>query len=218
MVILAVKVYGPDRRATLQGLSSLIDDDIGRLEVTYELGVRSDDFPSVTLEGEDAVAARNLLRERWGEITESFDAGATYRGTLESWSDDGFELDAGRPIQIPSEHLGLGPGTPEQVVTRFGLVRHLPMRFTVGDPHRLADAERDRLYDWRRGPGRVTANTVTRSQLRATINRAGHADDIVGIERLGLLEHSVVCAEGTDPPGLLASIGDYLPGDLACVQ
>lgn len=218
MVILAVKVYGPDRRATLQGLASLIEDDIGRLEVSFDLGVRHDGFPSVTLEGEDAIAARNLLRERWGEITESFEPGATYRGTLESWTEAGFELDAGRPIEIPDGHLGLGPGTAPQVATRFGLVPHVPVRFTFGDPPRLADAELDRLFDWRSGPGRVTANTVTRSKLRATINRAGHADDIERIERLGLLEHSVVCAEDTDPPGLLASIGPYLPGDLACVQ
>ncbi|MFC6724149.1 DUF2110 family protein, partial [Halobium palmae] len=50
-----------------------------------------------------------------------------------------------------------------------------------------------------------------------TVNRAGHADDVVADERLGLLEHSVVCRESTDPPGLLASIGRHLPSELACV-
>jgi len=53
--------------------------------------------------------------------------------------------------------------------------------------------------------------------VRATVNRAGHAEDIVTVERLGLLEQSVVCAEGTDPPGLLASVGGYLPSELLCV-
>ena len=53
--------------------------------------------------------------------------------------------------------------------------------------------------------------------MRATLNRAGHARDVVTVERLGLLEQSVVCAEGTDPPGLLASVGEYLPAELKCV-
>jgi hypothetical protein len=49
------------------------------------------------------------------------------------------------------------------------------------------------------------------------VNRAGHAEDIVTVERLGLLEQSIVTREGTDPPGLLASIGGYLPAELLCV-
>jgi hypothetical protein len=60
-------------------------------------------------------------------------------------------------------------------------------------------------------------NSTTRGEARSTVNRAGHAQDIVTVERLGLLEQSIVCAEGTDPPGLLASIGGYLPAELKCV-
>ncbi|NIS37526.1 MAG: DUF2110 family protein, partial [Actinobacteria bacterium] len=65
--------------------------------------------------------------------------------------------------------------------------------------------------------GRVNVNSATRSEVRATVNRAGHADDIVTVERLGLLEQSVVCAEGTDPPGILAAIGPHLPAEMRAV-
>ena len=41
--------------------------------------------------------------------------------------------------------------------------------------------------------------------------------DIVTVERLGLLEQSIICGEGTDPPGLLAAIGDYLPAEIKAV-
>ncbi|HET7324598.1 MAG TPA: DUF2110 family protein, partial [Halococcus sp.] len=68
-----------------------------------------------------------------------------------------------------------------------------------------------------RGSGRVNVNSATRGEVRATVNRAGHAGDIVTVERLGLLEQSIVCADGTDPPGLLSSIGGYLPAELLCV-
>jgi hypothetical protein len=219
MVVLATKVYveGGARDRALDSLDALVDNELADLAVSAEVGLRHDGFPSVTLTGEDAAAARNLLREQWGEIVPDLAAGEEYVGTLEAWDEEGFVLDAGTRVRVPAGELGLGAGTPAQVRERFGLVQHVPLRFVHGDPPRLADAGRDRLYDWRRGPGRVNVNSATRSEVRATVNRAGHAEDIVTVERLGLLEQSVVCAEGTDPPGLLASVGGYLPSELLCV-
>jgi hypothetical protein len=219
MVVIATKCYveGDARERTLDGMESMVEDAVGDLDVTWTVGVRRDDFVSVTLEGDDEVAARNLLAERWGAVDTGFEDGETYVGTLESWDDEGFVLDAGESVRIPAAELGLGPGTPSQVRDRFGLVQHVPLRFVAGDTPHLADAERDRLFDWTRGAGRLNVNSATRAEVRATLNRAGHARDIVTVERLGLLEQSVVCAEGTDPPGLLASVGEYLPSELKCV-
>ncbi|MDY6817944.1 MAG: DUF2110 family protein [Halobacteriales archaeon] len=221
MVVLGTKIYveGDARERALDSLRSIVADRIGELAVEYTVGLRHDGFPSVTVEGADAVAARNLLAEEWGTIRPDLDADAIHVGTLESWDADGFTLDAGQPVELPTEGLGLGPGDPAQIRDRFGLVQHLPLRFTFGDDEglRLTDAQRDRLYDWTRGAGRVNVNSATRSEVRATVNRAGHAQDIVSVERLGLLEQSIVCAEGTDPPGLLADIGPHLPSELKCV-
>ncbi len=226
MVVIATKIYveGDARERALDSLRSLVDNDIGGLEVAFDLGIRHDDFPSVTIDGEDAVVARNVLRETWGEIVPDLEAGETYVGTLESWDEDGFVLDAGTGdgVRIPAGELGLGQGTPAQIRERFGLVQHLPMQFVYqGDDgesqSRLADAERDRLFEWTRGDGRLNVNCATRAEVRATLNRAGHAQDYVTVERLGLLEQSVICTEDTDPPGLLSSVGSYLPAELRCV-
>jgi len=219
MVVLATKCYvdGDARERALDGLGSLIQNAVGDLDVTYEVGLRDDDFPSVTVEGEDAVAARNLLREEWGAITQDFEAGETYVGTLESWDEDGFVLDAGQEVRIPADEIGLGQGSPEQIRKRFGLVQHLPLEFVWDDSPRLSEDQRDDLYDWTRGTGRVNVNSATRAEVRATVNRAGHAQDIVTVERQGLLEQSVICKEGTDPPGLLASIGKHLPSEILAV-
>jgi hypothetical protein len=219
MVVLATKLYvtGDARDRALDGLHALVDNAIGDLDVSWEVGVRHDDFPSVTVEGADAVAARNALREEWGEIPDQLTAGEECVGTLQSWDEEGFVLDAGQRVRIPADELGLGPGDPTQVRRRFGLVQHVPLRFVAGDPARLADAERDRLFEWTRGPGRVNVNSATRGEVRATVNRAGHARDIVTVERLGLLEQSIVCRDDTDPPGLLADIGQYLPAELLAV-
>jgi hypothetical protein len=219
MVVLATKVYvsGDARERALDGLESMVANTLEGLDVAADVGLRDDDFPAVTLEGDDEVVARNLLREEWGEITPHLTAGEVHTGTLESWDDDGFVLDAGQRVRIPAAELGLGQGSPEQIRTRFGLVQHMPLQFVAGETPRLADEEQDRLYEWTRGTGRLNINSATRSEVRATVNRAGHAQDIVTVERLGLLEQSVVCRDGTDPPGLLASVGEYLPAELLCV-
>jgi hypothetical protein len=220
MVVLATKLYisGDARDRALDSLRSLVNNDIGDLDVEFEIGIRHDDFPSVTIEGPDAVAARNVLAEEWGQITDSFEEGEIYVGTLEGWNDDGFVLDAGREIRIPAENIDLGRGSPQQVRERFGLVQHMPLRFVYDESSpRLADEEIDRLYEWTRGDGRVNVNSATRAEVRATVNRAGHAQDIITVERLGLLEQSIVCPESTDPPGLLSSIGGYLPSELRAV-
>lgn len=221
MVVLATKVYvtGDAKHRALDGLESLVGNALGDLDVEFDIGVRHDDFVSVTVEGEDEVVARNILGEEWGEITPNLRDGETYVGTLESWDDDGFVLDAGQDVRIPASELGLGPGKPEQVIERFGLVQHMPMGFIYAEDgtSRLSDAERDRLFDWSRGTGRVNVNSATRGEVRATVNRAGHAHDIVTVERLGVLEQSIICTENTDPPGLLASIGGYIPAEIRCV-
>jgi hypothetical protein len=221
MVVLATKCYvaGEARERALDGMESLVADALGDLTVEAEVGVREDEFVAVTVTGEDAPVARNLLREQWGTVTDHFDDGETYTGTLASWDDDQFVLDAGTEIEIDTNGLGLGVGTARQIRDRFGLVQHLPLSFVYdadGD-HELADETRDRLYDWTRGDGRVNVNSATRAEVRAAVNRAGHARDIVTVERLGLLEQSVVCRPETDPPGLLAAVGDRLPAELKCV-
>ncbi|WP_226040898.1 DUF2110 family protein [Natrinema sp. DC36] len=230
MVVLATKLYveGDARERSLDSLRSQVTNEIGELDVEFEIGIRHDDFPSVTIEGDDATVARNVLREAFGEIVPDLEAGETYVGTLESWDDDGFVLDAGQGdgVRIPTDELGLGPGSATQIRERYGLVQHLPLQFVYGGdadgdddtaPSRLADAEQDRLYEWTRGDGRLNVNSATRAEVRATLNRAGHAQDYVTVERLGLLEQSVICTENTDPPGLLASVGEYLPAELRCV-
>lgn len=219
MVVLATKCYveGDAQERALDSLESLVANELGELSVTYEVGLREDDFPTVTIEGEDATVARNLLREEWGEITPHLERGEVYVGTLEGWDEDGLTLDAGQTVTIPTDQLGLGPGDAGQIRNRFGLVQHVPLEFVYDAPPRLTDGQRDRLYEWTRGPGRVNVNSATRAEVRATVNRAGHAQDIVTVERLGLLEQSIVCREDTDPPGLLSSIGQYLPAELLCV-
>jgi len=219
MVVIATKCYvdGDARQRTLDSLRSLIANQVGDLDVTVDITIRDDDFPAVSVAGPDETVAENVLAEQWGAIDAETSAGETAVGTLDSWSEEELVLDAGEPVSISAANLGLGPGTAAQIRTRFGLVQHMPLRYVPGDEPTLAESEQDRLYEWTRGNGRVNVNSATRAEVRATVNRAGHAQDIVTVERLGLLEQSIICKPSTDPPGLLAEIGEYLPSELLCV-
>jgi len=219
MVVIATKCYveGDARERTLDSLRSLIANQVGDLDVSVDITIQEDDFPAVAVSGPDATVAENVLAEEWGIIDPTVTAEEVAVGTLDSWSEEELVLDAGEPVSISADNLGLGPGTADQIRTRFGLVQHMPLRYVPGDDPALATSEQDRLYEWTRGSGRVNVNSATRAEVRATVNRAGHAQDIVTVERLGLLEQSIICKPSTDPPGLLADIGEYLPSELLCV-
>tara|TARA_B110000263_G_scaffold227878_1_gene220540 strand:- start:94 stop:762 length:669 start_codon:yes stop_codon:yes gene_type:complete len=219
MVILATKIYvnGDAKERAIRSLNSMILNDIGELEVDYKLELTDNSFPKISITGEDELVANNVLISQWGEISPDLIEGNDHVGTLSSWDDHGFTIDSTKKIRISTANIGLGPGTPAQVKERFGLVQHMPLTFTYGSPCKLSSSELDRLYGWRRGLGRVNVNSATKSEVRATVNRSGHAKDIVSVERLGLLEQSIICAKGTDPPGILAAIGPYIPSEMKCV-
>lgn len=218
--VLNTKIYvkGNARERALKSLHSLVENLVGDLEITYELQLRSDDRVEIRCVGEDSEAAHNLVREEFGEMETDPENGGTYIGSFEEWSSTGIRVDIGRDVHLSREALeDLGVGSPTQLRERYGLVQHLPLEIVWGDEPRLSSDQLDVLWSWRKGPGRVNVNSVTRAEVRATVNRAGHAHDIVGIERLGLLEQSIVCSDETDPPGLVASIGKYIQGEMKCV-
>lgn len=214
-------VHGDARGRALQGLQAMLDDQIGELDVTSDIEVVDEEYVTVTFDGSDASVAEAVVAEVFLSIAEAPEAASTSGAVLLRWDAGGWTVGLGPGVErtLPAEDLGLGPGGGLQLRERFGVVQHMPVEITLAETPTLSETTRDLLYGWRRDDagGRVTVNSVTRGQLRATINRAGLADAIITIERVGLLEQSVRCAEGTDPPGLVAAIGPYLPAEMKCV-
>ena len=221
--VLNAKIYvaGEARERALDSARGVIQNRVAELDFEHEVRLRDDDRLEVSGVGDDGEAALSLLAEEFGEYTTEPSDGEAYVGTLEGWGEEGFVVDVGVDVVVPPESLeDLGRGDASSVRERYGLVQHTPIEVIAGDPPRLSDGQVDELWSWRKGEeetGRLNVNSCTRAEVRATVNRAGHADDIVTVERLGLLEQSVVCAPGTDPPGLLASVGRFLEGEMKCV-
>jgi hypothetical protein len=52
---------------------------------------------------------------------------------------------------------------------------------------------------------------VSRQNIKKTIAKRGHSQDIIEINRLGPLETAVVCKKGTTGPGIISHIGKFIP-------
>ena len=83
---------------------------------------------------------------------------------------------------------------------------------------RFTKKQLDLWWSWKKAStDRVIVNAATRSEIKSAIKKTGHGRDIYEIERLGLLEHAIVCRENTDGPGIVAAIGPRLKSEMGVV-
>jgi hypothetical protein len=126
-------------------------------------------------------------------------------------------------IILPENLKNLGVGSVRQISLRFGMIKYLPVEVEVITTKsqiqgKFSKYQTDVFWKWKKaGYDRVTANAITRSELKAAIKRTGHARDIYGIERIGIMEHAIVCRENTDGPGIVAAIGKFIPSELGVI-
>jgi len=202
-----------------RSFEAMLRNDLSGLRVTYSLTLTS--WISVTVTGSEEKVAADLLVRQYGELRDAR-PGETVRAWLAGINDNGIVLDTGcKRVSVPCVRLEpFGRGTVEQIASRFGLIHCLPLKIRlVGE----SDAEFtknqiDALWRWKKGTDRINVNNATRAQIHAALKRSRHARDVYAIERLGILEHSIVCKKGTDAPGLIPQIGPYLESELACVR
>jgi hypothetical protein len=202
-----------------RSFEAMLRNDLSGLRVTYSLTLTS--WISVTVAGSEEKVAADLLVRQYGELRDAR-PGETVRAWLAGINDNGIALDTGcKRVSVPCVRLEpFGRGTVEQIASRFGLIHCLPLQIRlVGE----SDAEFtknqiDVLWRWKKGTDRINVNNATRAQIHVALKRSRHARDVYAIERLGILEHSIVCKKGTDAPGLIPQIGPYLESELACVR
>jgi hypothetical protein len=203
---------GPSFEATLH-------NDLGGLQVTYSIELAK--WISVTVSGPDEGLACDLLMKKYGKLYD-VRLGDIVRAWIAAINDMCLVLDAGgkRVLVHQNKLKQLGRGTALQVASRFGLIRCLPLEVRLVDENEaeLTKNQIDTLWRWKKGTDRINVNNATRAQIHAVLKRSGHARDVYAIERLGILEHSIVCKHGTDAPGLVPIIGPFLESELGCIR
>ncbi len=222
-ITLCIKVYGNEKK-TVDTISVTIANELKELAVKAMITVSEDRWTVVEIEGEDEEFASNLLIRQYGTPTSIPEEGNVYKGFIDAIEEDRIVVDIGTKVSIASENMQyLGTGSARQIAARFGMIRYLPVEIEImNDPSKLqgkfSKYQADIWWQWKKaGHDRVTANNITRSELKAAIKRTGHARDIYGTERLGIMEHAIVCRETTDGPGIVAAIGRLVPSELGVI-
>jgi len=220
---LLIKIYGSKERAT-HSAEILIENELKELEAAAEVSTSKDDWLTLKIEGEDAEFASNFLVQKYGAPTTRTKNGSVHKGFIHKIEEDTLEVDIGMLVTIPKSDLNFfGAGNAQQIASRFGMIRYLPVEIEMSDAGelkaRFTKKQADAFWELKKSKlDHVVANSVTKSELKAAIKKTKHGKDIYGIERLGLMEHMITCREGTDGPGIVAAIGKYLNGDLAVIK
>ena len=230
------KAYGQHRKFALRAFRHSLSVDLEGLEVLIvKLYTNPHSWVVVELEGEDEEVASNLIQRLYGAICPFRDlkVGQVRKGKLFQTGKYGYGLYA--DIGIDSEER-IDAFIPLHTL-RHQLVndKKIPLRdisyacgfldnFTLEIVIDKIDSIKENLQaslspeqillfrKWMKlNLERVIATGVTRKHLKKIIGETGHVNDILAIERMGLLELVVVCKEGTNAPGLLAEIGPFLP-------
>lgn len=220
---LLIKIYGTRERA-IHAAQILLDNDLKELDAEFTFLASEDGWLTLEISGEDEEFAANFLADKYGSPLKELNKGDLLKGFVSSIESDRIIIDVGVPVTVTQASLAsLGTGDAKQVASRFGIITHLPMEIEIEEPQkstgRLSKRQLDTLWGWKKsGYDHVTANSVTRSELKAAIKKTGHARDIFGIERLGLMEHLITCRQGTDGPGIVAAIGRHVKGELGVIR
>lgn len=223
-VVTLQHIYGKNRERMTDLLKTLVENELKDLEVKVEISITSENWAEFSLEGEDEEISANFLISRYGTPAVKAEAGKKYLGFLQAFGEDAFLVNIGIPVKVETEELKtLGSGKPKQLASRFGLIPHLPVEIEVFEANKKVKARFTKKqlviwWNWKKAStDRVIVNAATRSEIKSAIKKTGHGRDIYEIERLGLLEHAIVCRENTDGPGIVAAIGPRLKSEMGVV-
>jgi hypothetical protein len=217
-VTLMERAYGDVEKAH-KAFHAALKDRLKFLDVN--IIVDSHKWMDVTLAGRDEEFAANYLVRTFG-TPHKLNVGDIVTGRIIKIHENCIEVDVGLEfvfvLKDNLRHLGIG--APKQIASRFGFVEQLPVEVKVIGTKKAEFTKKqiDAFWKWKKGTDRVTVNGATRAQIRSALKKTGHVRDINRIEKLGTLEHSIVCKKGTDAPGIISDIGPYLNSDLGCIR
>ncbi|MGQ4833299.1 MAG: DUF2110 family protein [Candidatus Asgardarchaeia archaeon] len=237
-VQLFLKVYRKEDKKIYLAIKRLILNHIGELDVHVDkIEISSDKrFINLTIHGSDCEVAKNYLEQIFGKPLSKNDLkkSMTLKSYLQNPEKVGYGIyvdigllspkkDALLPLYELREKLVSGSKLSLRKITFiYGLVENFPFYVTLSSVSTdlngvlkiyatIAEKQLLQIKTWiSDGYERVIVTGALRQEIRKAILKTGHLRDIISIDRLGLLEHVVVCKKGTNAAGLISEIGPIL--------
>ena len=231
---LMTKVY-TKKTETFSLLKRNIENDVKDLDVKITSIVFGDDgFISLTLEGEDELAAYNYLGSLYGKNTNlgELKEGDTVKGYICSSGKVGFgvfvdigikepySVDALLPLFSLRKQLVDGKSIPvRKIIKMFGLIDNFPIEITMEKVSiglkkieaRFSDKQVEMLEEWKEeGLDKLLIFGAYKDEIISALTKTNHSKDIISIDNLGWMENVITCKFNTNAKGLIPSIGKIL--------
>ncbi|MEM3765394.1 MAG: DUF2110 family protein [Candidatus Bathyarchaeia archaeon] len=227
-ITLSSKIYNDNQ---LNLVEKHLKSSLKSLKVKIEsVQASTQDWIQVTFSGEDEKAALNYLENTIGLCptnASNLTKFSTVKGYMSnlSKSEEQLQLDMGPKIidaTIPLQHLQaqLADGRKialKKIVELYGFCKNMPLTVKIihVDRNRLEAAIAEKqLKDYKRWItslfDRLIVLGASQQEIKTALKDAKCQNDVVGIEQLGLFEHTIICKLGTDAAGLIPKVGKKL--------
>ena len=193
-------------------------------------------FTDIQLTGNDAPVAKNFLikvvggAKRWEDIK----FGEEIMGRIVGIDKESIYVDIGllepdyfkvkvNLLEIIRKIYRVNKLPNEDLINQMGFRKYLPFSVKI-----FEDSEMDRekrIIHGKMGSftfkflkkllltrlDKLIVYGATRSAIEKALELSNHKRDVVNIERIGFLEHVIICKWGTSSIGLIPEIGNFLP-------
>lgn len=233
LVSLLIPIYRNLDERFMNSLKWFLKARVENLDAAIEVKKWSEWVLKLDLQGSDAETAALFMKNQFGteRSMENLLKEKEYMGNVARIQEENIVVDIGirTPefyLYIPFESffkdvLALERNVSSTHFRDFGIRKYFPLSLTLENlvPVAREDYLRGKIgneslsmfKEWLNLPyNRVLVYGETRGQIKEAISKSGHGQDILNIERLGFLECSIVCKEGTSARGLIPEIGPYL--------
>jgi hypothetical protein len=236
-ILLLEKIYGSriSQSNALRSAQDIIEREIGSLQLKQLETTRGNGgYLSVSIVGADSQGTKNYLKWKFGAVInfDELEVGSIRRGHLVSPERVGFGIfidigvlnpkkDALLPLYTLRKQLvNRKTFSLKQIVQNYGFLENFPVDVDIVAIDRdketitvaLTKSTLERFEIWRKDRlERVICCGASRREIRRALSNAGAMDDIRMIERLGLMEHAIVCLFGINASLLIRRVGPYLP-------
>ncbi|MHA1481698.1 MAG: DUF2110 family protein [Candidatus Thorarchaeota archaeon] len=235
-IILHLRVYGQYRNRIFNKIASDIKKMVQELDIEVKnISTDKKNHIKLSIDGSDEEFVTNVLSQEYGLVPEKHTIlpGSQHRGQLVDVGKVGFGLyvdigiikpkafDVLIPLHRLREQTGMTKSSLRRIAKTLILVDDFPIDVKIISVDfsnqkieaELADSFGDQLTSWINDDHeRLLVFGANQSMIDQALRISRHTDDIFEIERLGYLEHSLVCKRSTRASGILAAIGPKLRG------
>jgi len=230
------KIYSKNKKMAIQSFKENIQFQLSKLKVKInEVNLNSRDWLKVEIAGEDEEAAAKYLEKQYGSSPihiNQIKIPSSIRGRIINTNKSGNEIYIDVGVMYPEpinsfvtlkklrSQLADGKNLSiNQIRNLFCLHEHLPLEVLLTKKIREKNQIKAELtqrviktfhqwVSWRFD--RIIISGTDQTKVKYAIDKTKVKRYLNKIEKLGFLEHSLVCKIGVDAPGIIFKIGHHL--------